>query len=75
MAALQILTVPLGECIVISDSIPTSLDDLRIYLANVTGIQTEDQILLNSKGRHVRLQNYLTEVSITNRLFLYYLQL
>lgn len=65
MAALQILTIPLGQCIVISDAIPTSLEDLRAYLATATGIKQEDQILLNSKGRHVRLQNYLTEVCIS----------
>jgi autophagy-related protein 11 len=63
MAALQVLTIPLGQCIVVSDPIPTSLEDLTAYLATVTGIRQDDQILLNSKGRRVRLQNYLTEVS------------
>ena len=63
------MTVQLN--IIIADAIPTSLEDLRAYLTSVTGIRQDDQILLNSKGRHVRLQNYLTEVSriIKHRLF------
>ena len=62
--SLQIFIVPSGDCIV-PDSIPTTLEDLRAYLSKATSIRPQDQILLTSKGKHVKLQNFLTEACPT----------
>jgi autophagy-related protein 11 len=67
MAGLQILVIPLGQAIVISKSIPNDLANLATYLADATGISPENQLLLNPKGKQIRLENYLSD----NTIYLY----
>jgi hypothetical protein len=40
-----------------------SLEALKTFISNATDIPANDQILLTSKGKHVKAQSLLTEVS------------
>jgi autophagy-related protein 11 len=60
--SLQIYIVPTGETIQSPGPPPTSLEELRSWVATATSIPAPDQILLTPKGRHVKLQSLLTEV-------------
>lgn len=60
--SLQICIIPTGEVMEKAAPVPTSLDALRQWVAKASSIPAQDQILLTSKGKHVKLQTLLTEV-------------
>ena len=61
--SLQILVSHTGDRISADPVAFDTLDVLRSWLATVTSIPSQRQILLTPRSKHVKLQTLLTEVS------------
>jgi autophagy-related protein 11 len=64
--SLHVIVAHTGERLDADPVSITSLDNLRSWVSQVTTIPAQDQILLTSKGKHVKLQALLTEVRNPN---------
>lgn len=60
--SLQVLVSHSGERVPVDTTAYDTLDAFRSWLANVTDIPRERQILLTTRSKHVRMQTLLSEV-------------
>ena len=64
--SLQVLVSHSGERVPVDAAAYDTLDAFRSWLANVTDVPRERQILLTTRSKHVRMQTLLNEVDIAN---------
>lgn len=67
--SLQIAVAHTGQRLDADPVAFTSVDALKYWISRATEIAPEQQVLLTTQGKHVKLQALLTEVQIHHRLY------